>query len=264
VTHIFAAPGNNTFTVTASDKDGGASSASQWVETTNGATIHTRVLTVVGTEGPDGIFFIPMGKQTASNANIRVFLNGQNFVFSGIDSIVVFGLDGNDFIHLSGAIRVPATVFGGAGDDCIFGGGGNDVLVGGNGNDWIHAGQGNDIAIGGQGSDRLIGGPNDDLLIADATSFDTDLTSLQTLRMEWLSSRGLPNRVTAVTTNPATAVHLTTGTGGTLIDDGAMDRLTAAAGRDAFFATVGSDIITDIHPFDFLNGVMGIFHRHGH
>jgi Ca2+-binding RTX toxin-like protein len=263
VTHIFAAPGNNTFTVTATDKDGGAGSASQWVATTNGAAIFNRVLTVVGTNGPDGIFLVPIGKPTASNARIRVFLNGQDFAFSGVNSIVVYGLDGNDFIHLAGAIRVPAIVFGGAGDDRIFGGGGNDILVGGDGNDWIKAGQGNDIIIGGQGSDRLIGGPGDDLLIAGATTFDTDLTSLQTLRMEWLSSKVLANRVAAVTTNPATTVHLTTGLGGTLVDDGAMNRLTAAAGRDAFFATVGSDIITDIHPFDFLNGVIGVFRRHG-
>jgi len=267
VTHTFAVPGPNTFTVTATDKDMGVGTATQTVTTMNGAAVINGVLTVAGTNGADGIFFIPRGRPTAANANVRVLLDGQNLVFSGVNSILVYGLDGNDFIHLAGAIRVPATVFGGAGDDRIKGGKGSDLLVGGDGNDWINGGQGNDVIIGGQGFDRLIGGPGDDLLIANATSFDTDLNSLQTLRMEWLTPLTKPTlaaRVAAVTTDATTTVHLTTGTGGTLIDDGATDRLTGTAGSDAFFTTVGQDIITDMHPFEFLNGVKGTPHGHGH
>src|SRR5205823_8048445 len=108
------------------------------------------------------------------------------------------------------------------GDDRIKGGKGADLLVGGDGNDWLNGGQGNDILIGGNGSDRLVGGPNDDLLVANATTYDADLTSLQALQAGWLSSKKLADCVAAVTDATAT-VHLTSGTGGTLLDDGAAD-----------------------------------------
>src|SRR5207248_2076560 len=83
---------------------------------------------------------------------------------------------------------------------------------------------------------------------ANSITYDADLTSLQTLQAAWLSSKKLADRVAAVTDATAT-VHLTSGTGGTLLDDGAADRLTGAAGNDAFFATVGSDRVTDMHQF---------------
>jgi len=265
VDHTSALPGANTFSATATDKDGGTSApVAQTVTLTNGVTLVNGVLTIAGTNGGDAIFVIPKGKPTAQSATVRVFMDGQNMgTFTGVNSITVYALDGNDFVHLAGAIRVPATVFGGAGDDRIKGGKGADILVGGDGNDWLNGGQGNDILIGGNGSDRLIGGPNDDLLVANATTFDADLTSLQTLQAAWLSSKKLADRVAAVTDATAT-VHLTSGTGGTLLDDGATDRLTGTAGNDAFFTTVGSDIVTDMHPFEFLNGVMGTPHGHGH
>jgi Ca2+-binding RTX toxin-like protein len=265
VSHTFTTPGDNSFSVTATDKDGGTSTpVTQTVTLTNGVTLVNGVLTIAGTNGSDAIFVIPKGKPTAQNATVRVFMNGQNMgTFTGVNSITIDALDGNDFVHLAGAIRVPATVFGGAGDDRIKGGKGNDILVGGDGNDFINGGQGNDIIIGGNGSDHLIGGPGDDLLIANATTFDADLTSLQTLQSEWLSSKVLADRVAAVTDASAT-VHLTSGTGGTILEDNATDRLNGASGKDAFFATVGSDIITGMHPFEFLNGVKGTPHGHGH
>src|SRR5207244_3370583 len=174
VDHTFSLPGPNTFSVTATDKDGGASApVTQTVTVTNGAAVVNGVLTVAGTLGSDAIFIIPKGKPTAQNATVRVFMNGQNLgTFSAVNSMTIYALDGNDFVHLAGSIRVPATVFGGAGDDRIKGGKGNDILAGGDGNDWLNGGQGNDILIGGNGSDRLVGGPGDELLVANATTFD--------------------------------------------------------------------------------------------
>ena len=265
VTHTFTTPGDNTFSVTATDKDTGVSApVTQTVSLTNGVTLVNGVLTIAGTNGADAIFIIPKGKPTAQNATVRVFMNGQNLgTFSGVNSITIDALDGNDFVHLAGSIRVNATVLGGAGDDRIKGGKGNDILVGGDGNDFINGGQGADIVIGGNGFDHLIGGPGDDLMIANATTFDADQTSLQTLQSEWLSSTNLAARVAAVTDASAT-VHLTSGTGGTILEDNATDRLNGASGKDAFFATVGSDIITGMHPFEFLNGVKGTAKSHGH
>ena len=263
VTHAFSLPGNHTFTVTATDKDGGVSAPASHTVSISGVAVINGVLTAVGTDGNDAIFFVPKGKPTASNANVRVLFNGQNMVFSGVNSISVDAKGGNDFVHLAGSIRVNAIVLGGAGDDRIKGAKGSDILVGGDGNDWINGGQGADINIGGQGSDRLIGGPGDDLLVANATTFDADVTSLQALQTAWLSSSKLADRVAAVTNTTAAVFLSSTGTTPTLTEDNATDRVTGTAGKDAFFATL-SDVVTDMHQFEFLNGVKGTPHGHGH
>lgn len=263
--HTFTAPGVYTITVTATDKDNGTSTAVSQTVTISGVAVINGVLTVVGTDGADAIFFMPKGKPTAQNATVRVLFNGQNMIFTGVQSIFVDAMGGNDFVHLAGSIRVNATVLGGAGDDRIKGAKGNDILVGGDGNDWIHGGQGADIIIGGQGSDRLLGGPGDDLMIANATIYDADQDKLQALQMAWLSSKKLGDRVAAVT-DPTATVHLVAdGASPTLLEDNASDRLNGTSGKDAFFAT-NSDVITGIHKFEFLNGVMvgAKTHNHGH
>src|SRR5207247_2633297 len=87
VDHTFSLPGPNTFSVTATDKDGGASApVTQTVTLTNGVTLVNGVLTIAGTNGGDAIFIIPKGKPTAQNTTVRVFMNGQNMgTFSGVN-----------------------------------------------------------------------------------------------------------------------------------------------------------------------------------
>src|SRR5262245_23717020 len=132
-THTFAAPGENTFTVTATDKDGGVGTATYTVTIMNGAAVINGVLTVAGTAGNDAIFISPKGKPTAQNATVKLVLNGVPQVFTGVNSINITALDGNDVVHLAGSIRVSATIDGGAGNDRIKGRKGADLLTGGDG-----------------------------------------------------------------------------------------------------------------------------------
>jgi Ca2+-binding RTX toxin-like protein len=217
------------------------------------------VLTIAGTTGDDAILIIPKGKPRAQNATVKVFINGVNLgIFTGVHAATIYALAGNDFVHLAGSIRVPATVYGDAGNDRIKGGAGADLLVGGDGNDWLNGHTGNDVLIGGAGADRLLGGPGDDLLIAGATTYDADAAALLALQQSWLASGKTYEQHVAALLDPTAIVHLIAdGTTPTVLDDGAADRLTGAAGKDWFFATVPQDVVTDRHSFEYLNGAKG-------
>lgn len=259
VNHAFTQPGPNTFTVTATDKDGGVSApVSHTVTLELGAAVVDGVLIVSGSSGNDVIKFVPKGKPGAQNATMKVFINGVNQgIFTGVNSIQVYALAGNDFVHLAGSIRVSATVFGGDGDDRIKGGKGADMLVGGAGNDWLNGHQGRDVLIGGEGVDRLLGGPGDDILIGGSTIYDEDEAALESLLSTWDGAGSYNQRVAALS-DAAAAVYLTSdGTSPTVLDDGVPDRLTGAAGKDWFLATAASDVVTDQHSFEFLNGTNG-------
>ncbi len=54
---------------------------------------------------------------------------------------------------------------------------------------------GRDVLIGRGGADQLIGGNQDDLLIAGTTTFDTNLAALNSILLEWSSSRPYATRV---------------------------------------------------------------------
>jgi Ca2+-binding RTX toxin-like protein len=258
VSHAFTQPGPNTFSVTATDKDDATSAkVTHTVTLELGAAVVDGVLIVSGSSGNDVIKFVPKGKSRAQNATMKVFINGVNQgIFTGVNSIKVYALAGNDFVHLAGSIKTSATVLGDAGDDRIKGGKGADMLVGGEGNDWLNGHQGRDVLIGGNGVDRLLGGPGDDILIGGATSYDADEAALASLLAIWSGSGGYSQRV-ATLADAAAAVHLTSGTGGTVLDDGVADRLTGGAGKDWFLATVGSDAVTGRHSFEFLNETKG-------
>ena len=86
--------------------------------------------------------------------------------FAGAGRIAVFGLGGDDNIHLAGSIRIPAWLDGGDGNDRLKSAKGADVLLGGAGDDDLNGAQGADVVIGGLGADRIHGGPGDDLMIA--------------------------------------------------------------------------------------------------
>jgi hypothetical protein len=111
----------------------------------------------------------------ASNGNLRIEdADGISVGASGCTSVdadtvdcgaatgftrVSFGFGaGSDMLSVSGALGVPLTVDGGAGNDEIDAGERGDVLDGGDGNDTIYAGAGADEVRGGPGSDELSGG----------------------------------------------------------------------------------------------------------
>ncbi|MDB5171566.1 MAG: hem peroxidase [Phycisphaerales bacterium] len=121
---------------------------------------------VVGTNQAD---HVTVSRDAATPAKLVVDLNG---VSQSFDAATVTGFNinlraGNDtltFDETNGAIAIPATVFGGGGNDSIVTGSGNDVIYGGAGNDSVSAGAGDDSLFGGEGKDSLDGGSGDDVL----------------------------------------------------------------------------------------------------
>lgn len=124
------------------------------------------VLTVVGTNKSDSIEIV-----FDSDANkLSVIENDQVTKEFAIDAaqpqvtkIVVYGGNGDDILSITGT-SIPASLFGGNGNDQLQGGDGNDTLDGGNGNDQLDGGAGNDVLNGGNGCDQLAGGAGDDSL----------------------------------------------------------------------------------------------------
>jgi Ca2+-binding RTX toxin-like protein len=237
-THAFAEEGTFTITVTATDQDGAASDpVSQTVEIEAAAIIddplnpgHT-LLAVGGTEGNDTIVINP-------SRGFKVLIGGESIgTFSGAERIAIYGMDGNDNIHIAGAIRVAAWLDGGAGDDRLKGGGGSDVIQGGEGNDGLIGAQGNDMLIGGAGADRLNGGPGSDILLGGLAMLDeSDLFAINQL---WTGGGSLNSRVDDI---QAGATPLTTeGDTPTVQDDGEADVLQGSAGNNWFLAASDSD-----------------------
>jgi Ca2+-binding RTX toxin-like protein len=234
VSHVFDALGAFTVSVTATDKDGAVSEPATLEVTISETAVVDGTLFVTGTDGDDVIKIFPSGKPSASDATIRVKVNGETTIHTGVNAIVVHGLEGNDKIQLAGSIKVPATLYGDAGNDRLKGGKGADVLVGGDDNDHLNGHKGEDILIGGEGADRLLGGPNDDILIGGLTQFDADQEALDLLSEAWSAGGSLSDRVAAL--RDATAAAFLSVADGTVTDDDDADKLTGASGTDWFFA----------------------------
>lgn len=171
VSHAFETAGLHTVRVTATDKDGAAGSPVAVVVDVIPAENKLNVLTIYGTNKSDDILV------RMTNAGLVWELNKSRFgPLSGIDKIVIFGLNGNDDIRVEGSVTIPAEIHGDAGNDTLRSGAGNDTLSGGTGDDELIATTGNDILYGdagddtlraGTGQDTLYGGEGDDDLRAD-------------------------------------------------------------------------------------------------
>jgi Ca2+-binding RTX toxin-like protein len=234
VSHVYAAEGTYTVTVTATDKDGGVSDPATHVIEVKAAGIlpdptdpTKTALYVGGTTGNDKIKILPVG----SSGAYEVFVNGvSKGTFSPTGRIIIFGQAGNDSIDVPNTVSLPVEMYGGAGDDRLSSGAGDDLLVGGDGADELFGGSGRDILIGGAGLDRLTGNAGDDVLVGSATVYDADFDALHALQAEWRrTDLGFAGRVT----------HLQLGGGlngpvkldaTTLIDDLVTDLLTGSSG----------------------------------
>jgi Ca2+-binding RTX toxin-like protein len=103
------------------------------------ATLQNGVLTITGTKNNDVIELEFNGGSSRPDYSIRI--NGEYLPYldtHGARRVVIEGLGGNDTIHIDEG-NLPATVYGGAGDDSIYGGAHSDVLIGGSGHDMIFA-----------------------------------------------------------------------------------------------------------------------------
>lgn len=252
VDHTFTGTGTFQVGVTATDKDTGVSTTATLSVTISSTAVVNGTLLVGGTTGNDSINIVPQGPQKTANTTVKLLMNGTQKVFKGINSIQVFAQAGNDNVHLAGAIKVPAMLDGGAGNDRLQGGAGKDLLLGGDGNDHLNGHTNYDVLVGGTGRDRLIGGPGDDLLIAGSLTFDA--AAMAALWKAWSANTSTGARVAALTDPTAAVALIFTGANATVLDDGEADVLTGASGTDWFVASLPQDTATDLHVNEFLNG----------
>lgn len=234
--HIYASGGVYTVTLTLTDDDTGTDQSSTLAVIT-GVGINNGVLYIVGTNDSDGDHVSVNG---VGQSKIRVHADfipepHRTFDLALVDQIIAYLCDGDDHMTISNAIRTPAIVHGGAGNDHLGGGGGPTVLLGHSGDDNLVGGKGRSVLIGGGGRDRLRGASNDDVLIGGSTDIDADDGALLGVLTAWDANDSYESRVAAVD-----ALW-------TVVDDGDEDKLTGSSGRDLFYDGVG-DWMTDLKP----------------
>ena len=127
-------------------------------------TLDGNLLTIEGSHKSDRITI------TAADTDLTVTLNKKSFTFAAtdVDSIVINGDKGNDWISIDAAVTTAAQIDGGAGNDRITGGGGDDTILGDKGNDRLTGGGGNDTVNAGSGNDWVWGGDGNDVVHGDA------------------------------------------------------------------------------------------------
>ena len=188
VTHVYAARGAYTISVTAKDKNNALSAAVTRRVNVLSALVASdpsdagkTALFVSGTAGNDIIRMVP-----AAGGKVKALLGSTSLgSFSFTGRIVALGRAGNDTITVDAKLNRPAELYGDAGNDVLTGGPAGDILVGGDGNDRLTGGAGQDLLIGGNGLDSLMGGAGEDLLVADKTGHDANRASLAALMKEW-------------------------------------------------------------------------------
>lgn len=156
---------------------------------------------------------------------------------AGVSNIQnIYGGSGHDTLIGSFADNL---IRGNGGNDTIDGGtGGNDILVGGNGSDTISSGPFRSILIGGGGRDELHGGGNQDILIASATRYDTNITALNALMLEWKrTDLSYNERIDHLTGAVPGGLNVSTLlTSATVVADNTLDQVAGHAELDWFWA----------------------------
>jgi hemolysin type calcium-binding protein len=277
IAHVFASSRVYVVHVTAADKDGQTGAAATHTVRIDIAAVQPdpldpdkRVLVVGGSTGNDKIDIKPEKGKHTDDDEILVKINEREMgrfrrkahFEPPIDSIVVYGQAGDDKITVASQIDIPAYLFGDDGDDELNAGGGPTTLVGGDGDDDLEGGDARNVLIGGRGEDRLKGKAGDDLLIGGLTFFDEDLAALSAIMAEWSSGRDYAARVANVRGDASSPYFSAARANGnvflksqgpqaSVFDDGQRDKLAGSAGRDWFFAMLGSgkdsrDKLTDL------------------
>jgi len=232
-----------------------------------GARMVNGVLYVQGTTGADSIIIWSDPASGQTGVGINGAFHGAFSIPAG-GRVVISAGDGDDFVS-AGSSRVPAWIFGdagndqltgsafndrldgGSGNDLLLGYGGHDLLFGGDGHDWIEGhsghdvlvgeagndrlegGMDNDFVIGGNGADYIKGGDGDDLLVTGATVWDRNPEALIDLLSTWSGSGTAAARAAAVQSGTATGRRLRNSI--EVLADTAQDILCSGSGADLVF-----------------------------
>lgn len=127
-----------------------------------------RVLRITGSDASEEIL---LRLKSDEPTRLEVSVNGEisSHPVAGISGIRIDAMGGNDLVqfdHSNGTVKIPSTIYGGAGDDTIHGSAHIDRIYGGDGNDLIYGSGGNDILYGEAGADTIMGGHGNDYIVA--------------------------------------------------------------------------------------------------
>src|SRR5438445_2568811 len=110
--HVYSDTGSYTVQVTATDKDGGVSDVASQSMTVESIQMQGNALVVGGTLANDKIIFTPDG----DSGGVKVSVNGVSQGPFTPTRIVAYGQAGDD-IQVAGSISLPASLYGGEGND---------------------------------------------------------------------------------------------------------------------------------------------------
>jgi hypothetical protein len=220
-THVYAAGGVYSITVTLTDDDTGTTTGTTQA-VIGGVGVVNGVLYVIGTDDDDQVLVHMQG-----NDVIMVhadFLPGgalfKTFNLAGIQQVMAFLCGGEDQMNVAGNVPLPMLIDGGDGNDNLIGGGFRTIMV------------------GGAGADHLVGGIGDDLLIGGTTTLALDVALWGKVLDEWSSSRSYAARVANLQgtgTGPRANDNVFLQPNVTVFDDGAADDMDESSGEDWFF-----------------------------
>src|SRR4051794_7080058 len=96
--------------------------------------------------GGDDIIHVERVSNGYYNDNLVLTMNDEQatYYMSGIDTIIILGLGGNDQITVDDNVHIKAYIDAGKGDDTVVTSDGDDIVLGGAGNDTIASNDGDD------------------------------------------------------------------------------------------------------------------------
>ncbi|MGA2496204.1 MAG: hypothetical protein ABSH20_00595 [Tepidisphaeraceae bacterium] len=160
-----------------------------------------------------------------------------------VKAIQVFGMAGNDLITLTPNITLPATLYGGAGNDTLVGSNHPCTLSGDDGNDVLRPGHGGNVVSGGPGIDT-----------ADFSSRTEGLTITLDGKAND-GSRAAPG-VPAENDNVLPDIEIVIGGSGDdkIVGDNLANTLIGGPGNDSLYGMGGNDVLVGGTGNNYLSG----------
>ncbi len=133
------------------------------------ASLYGSTLTIDGTNRDDWLIVRQQGSQISVDG-VRIrdgWQQATSISALRVRQVVIHAYAGNDTVNFA-TLKLPAMVWGGAGNDRVYSGNGDDIVYGDQGNDTILGSSGDDWLVGGDGNDQIWGGAGNDWITGDA------------------------------------------------------------------------------------------------